>query len=161
MADKAIQDHYPDALAHCYGCGRLNPHGLHIESHWDGQRGIATFRPLAHQIAIPGFVYGGLIASLIDCHAIGTAAAAATDAAGHTLDSNPDLRFVTASLHVDYLAPTPIDTVLELCGTAAEIKPNKVTVDVTLTADGRACARGRVIAVRMPATMRPREGNDP
>jgi hypothetical protein len=25
QADKAFQDDYPDNVAHCYGCGRLNP----------------------------------------------------------------------------------------------------------------------------------------
>lgn len=157
MARTSIQDYYPDDVAHCYGCGRLNPHGLHIQSRWNGRQAVASFRPLPHHIAIPGYVYGGLIASLIDCHGVGTAAAAATQAAGLEMDSNPDLRFVTAALHVDYLAPTPIDTTLELIGTVAELKPNKVTVEVTLTADGRACARGRVIAVRMPDSMLPGE----
>jgi hypothetical protein len=36
MMDKAVQDYYPDQFAHCYGCGRLNPEGLHIKSYWDG-----------------------------------------------------------------------------------------------------------------------------
>ena len=146
MTAKAIQDHYPDALAPGYGRGRLNPHGLPVESHRDGRRATSTFRPLPHLLPFPGFGYWGMSASLFDCVAIGTAAAASTAAEGRTLETEPDLRFVTASLHVDYLAPTPIDTPLELTGTVAEVKPNKVTVDVTLTADGRACARGRVIA---------------
>jgi hypothetical protein len=28
MTEKAFQDNYSDALSVCYGCGRLNPHGL-------------------------------------------------------------------------------------------------------------------------------------
>ncbi|MFA5896987.1 MAG: PaaI family thioesterase, partial [Thermoplasmata archaeon] len=29
---KAFQDTYPDELAHCYGCGRLNEKGLHLRT---------------------------------------------------------------------------------------------------------------------------------
>ena len=78
----AIQDQYPDSFAHCYGCGRHNALGLHVRTEWNGSEGVARFQPRPEHIAIPGFVYGGLLASLIDCHAIGTAAAAAMAASG-------------------------------------------------------------------------------
>ena len=81
-SENAFQDFYPDELSHCYGCGRLNEHGLQIKSYWDGEETIAVFTPKPYHTAIPGYVYGGLIASLIDCHATGTASAAATSAAG-------------------------------------------------------------------------------
>jgi acyl-CoA thioesterase FadM len=58
---------------------------------------------------------------------------------------------VTASLHVDYLAPTPIDTVLEVRGRVREIKGRKVAIDLTLSAGATVCARGAVVAVQMPA----------
>lgn len=111
--------------------------------------------PQPYHTAIPGFVYGGLIASLIDCHATGTAAAAASRAEGRAVDTLPFLRFVTASLNVDYLAPTPMGVELELRGTAVEIKGRKVVVAVEVRAAGTLCARGRVVAVRMPETMMP------
>ena len=41
MNDDAFQDHYPDQLAHCYGCGRLNPHGHRLRSCWDGDEAVA------------------------------------------------------------------------------------------------------------------------
>ena len=63
---KAFQDYYPDQLAHCYGCGRLNEHGLQIKSYWEGDDSVCHFQPHPHHTAIPGYVYGGLIASLID-----------------------------------------------------------------------------------------------
>jgi acyl-coenzyme A thioesterase PaaI-like protein len=72
----ALQDFYPEQFAHCYGCGRLNPHGLQIKTRWEGEEAVARFLPRPEHIAVPGFVYGGLIASLVDCHSIGTAAAA-------------------------------------------------------------------------------------
>lgn len=146
----AIQDTYPDNVAHCYGCGRLNEHGLQIKSYWDGAEAVCHFRPRPYHTAIPGYVYGGLIASLIDCHATGTAAAAAGQAQGRALGVEPALRFVTASLKVDFLRPTPIDAVLELRGRAVEVKGRKVVLEVTLSAHGELCARGEVVCVQMP-----------
>ncbi|MBN1887823.1 MAG: PaaI family thioesterase [Thermoflexales bacterium] len=157
MKSQAFQDYYPDSLSHCYGCGRLNEHGLHIQSYWDGDESVCTFQPRPYHIAIPGYVYGGLLASLIDCHAVGTAAAAAYRAQGRDMDSSPPLRYLTASLHVDYLRPTPIDATLELRGQVKEIKGRKVVVSVTLSAKGEVCARGEVVAVQVPAHLVPDE----
>ena len=151
-ADKAFQDYYPDDLSHCYGCGRLNEKGLQIKSRWDGEESVCVFTPWPEHMAIPGIVYGGLIASLIDCHGTGTAAAAAYRAEGRDQDSLPPFRFVTASLHVDYIAPTPLGVPLEIRGVVEEIKGRKVIVAATLTANGRVTARGRVVAVRLPGT---------
>jgi acyl-coenzyme A thioesterase PaaI-like protein len=147
---KAFQDYYPDSLSHCYGCGRLNDHGLKIKSYWDGDESVCTFEPWPRHIAIPGFIYGGLIASLIDCHSTGTAAAAAYRAEGREMNTLPPRRFLTASLHVDYLKPTPSGTPLEVRGKVEEIKGRKVVVTSTLSACGVVCAKGRVVAVRVP-----------
>lgn len=152
MSQKAFQDYYPDHLSYCYGCGRLNEHGLQIKSYWDadGEESLCIFTPRSHHTAIPGYVYGGLIASLIDCHATGTAAAAAYRAEGRSMDTEPPQRFLTGTLHVEYLRPTPIDGPLELRAHATEIKGRKVVVSVRLFAQGELCARGEVITIRMP-----------
>ena len=155
MTRQAFQDYYPDQLSYCYGCGRLNEHGLQIKSYWDGDESVATFTPRPYHIAIPGFVYGGLIASLIDCHGTGTAAAAMYRAEGRALDTLPPFRFVTASLHVDYLKPTPLGALLEVRGAVKEIKGRKVVVSATLAANGVVCARGEVVAVQMPENLLP------
>jgi hypothetical protein len=83
---QAIQDTYPDDLGHCCGCGKNNPHGLRLKSYWRDGEAVAHFTPQPHHVAVPGFVYGGLIASLIDCHATGTASAAAYAAQGREMD---------------------------------------------------------------------------
>lgn len=150
MNQKAFQDYYPDDLSHCYGCGRLNEHGLQIKSYWDGEETVCTFHPKPYHIGIPGYAFGGLIASLIDCHCTGTAAAAAYRAEGRAMDTEPPLRFVTASLHVDFLRPTPLGAPLEIRGTVKEIKGRKVVVAATVSAEGEVCARGEVVAVQMP-----------
>ncbi|MGE5264700.1 MAG: PaaI family thioesterase [Acidobacteriota bacterium] len=150
MAQKAFQDYYADQTSHCYGCGRLNEHGLQIKSYWDGDESVCRFEPRPYHTAIPGYVYGGLIASLIDCHSTGTAAAAAYRAQGRAMDTLPPLRFVTGSLKVDYVRPTPIGVPLEVRATVKEIKGRKVVVAATLSANGEVCARGEVVAVQMP-----------
>jgi acyl-coenzyme A thioesterase PaaI-like protein len=150
MGDKAFQDYYPDDLSYCYGCGRLNEHGLQIKSFWDGDETVCLFQPRPYHTAVPGYVYGGLIASLIDCHSTGTAAAAAYRHEGRAMESLPPRRFLTAALHVDYLRPTPIDTTLEIRARVKEIKGRKVVVESTLSARGEVCARGEVVAVQLP-----------
>jgi acyl-coenzyme A thioesterase PaaI-like protein len=150
MTQKAFQDYYPDQVSHCYGCGRLNEHGLRIKSYWEGDESVCVFNPKPYHTAIPGYVYGGLIASLIDCHSTGTAAAAAYRAEGRAMDTEPSLRFVTASLHVDFLKPTPLGVSLELRSSVKEIKGRKVVVSTSLSARGEVCARGEVVAVQMP-----------
>lgn len=153
MRKKAFQDYYPDQLAYCFGCGRLNEHGHQLKSYWDGEETVAEFTPEPFHIAIPGFVYGGLIASLIDCHGTGTAAAAAYRREGRSMDSDPPLRFVTASLRVDYLKPTPLGVPLEVRGRVEELKVRKVVVRETVSAEGMVCAQGTVVAVQMPEGM--------
>ncbi len=153
MTEKAFQDYYSEEFSHCYGCGRKNEHGHQIKSHWDGEESVAVFQPEPYHIAIPGFVYGGLIASLIDCHGTGTAAAATYRELGRAMDSTPALRFVTASLKVDFLAPTPLGVPLEIRATVSQITPKKVVVDEKVTANGKICATGQVIAVKMPDSM--------
>ena len=148
--EKAFQDYYPDDTSHCYGCGRLNSAGLQIKSYWDGEETVCRFDPKPYHTAIPGFVYGGLIASLIDCHSTGTAAAAAYRAAGRAMNTDPPLRFLTAALHVDYLRPTPIDGPLEVRARVKEIKGRKVVVSSQLLGGGQVCARGEVVAVQVP-----------
>lgn len=147
---KAFQDYYPEDTSYCYGCGRLNEKGLQIKSYWDGEQSVARFVPRPEHMAVPGYVYGGLLASLIDCHGTGTAAAATARAENREIDSMPAIRFVTGSLKVDYLRPTPLGPELELRGTVKEIKPRKVVVAIDLLAEGEVCVRGEVIAVRLP-----------
>ncbi len=149
----AVQDYYPEDVAHCFGCGRLNDHGHQIKTYWEGDEAVARFTPKPYYIAIPGYVYGGLIASLIDCHSMGTAAAASERAAGREIGDAPAPRFVTAALHVDYLRPTPLGPELEIRGRVKDLGERKVLVEATVSANGTVTARGEVVAVRMPETM--------
>ena len=155
MKGKAFQDYYPADVAQCYGCGRLNEQGHQIKSYWDGEETVCIYTPKPYHTAIPGYVYGGMVASLIDCHGTGTAAAAGYKAEGREMDTDPPLRYVTASLKVDYLKPTPLGPPLEVRGKIEEVKGRKVVVEVTVSANGEICAQGEVIAVQMPEHLKP------
>ena len=150
IGNPAFQDLYPDAWSHCYGCGRLNEKGLHVRSFWDGEETVATVAPRPEHTALPGMVYGGLIASAIDCHSTGSAAAAAHRAAGGKLGDGFLPRFVTGTLTVEYLAPTPIDRPMELRSTIVEVKSRKVRVATELSSGGKLCARGQAVLLRVP-----------
>jgi acyl-coenzyme A thioesterase PaaI-like protein len=150
MTQVPFQDYYPDHMAHCYGCGRLNEHGHQIKSLWEGEESVCYFDPKPYHTAVPGYVYGGLLASLIDCHGTGTAAAAAYRQAGRPMDSLPALRYLTASLHVDYLKPTPLGVTLEVRGTLKEIRGRKAVIEERIVANGIVTVRGEVVAVQVP-----------
>ena len=152
MSRSAIQDLYPDDLAHCFGCGRHNPHGHQLKSYIEGENVVARFTPEDHDVSIPGFVYGGLLASLADCHAMATASAA-------DLGSSPEdaPRYVTASLRVDYLKPTRLGVELQILGRVTERSPRKKIVAVTISAAGTIRVSAEVVAVRMPKEMVPAE----
>jgi len=71
------------------------------------------------------------------------------------MDTLPPLRFVTASLHVDFLLPTPLGVPLEIRGKVKLIKGRRVVVEARLFAQGKVCAQGEVVAVQIPENMRP------
>lgn len=150
MNTKAFQDYYPDHLSHCYGCGKLNQHGYQIKTVWDGEETLTTFTPKPYHTAIPGFVYGGLLASLIDCHATGSAAAAMYKHENREMDTEPSFRFLTGSLFVKYIKPTPIDCAMQIRGRVKEISGKKVTVEVNVFAKGIITVQGEVVAIQVP-----------
>jgi acyl-coenzyme A thioesterase PaaI-like protein len=147
MSEPAIQDLYHEDYAHCYGCGRNNPHGLQLKSYWQGEECICRHTPKSHYSGgVPGFLYGGMVASLLDCHGAATAAAAKSRQSG-----GPVARFVTASLTVDFAKPTPLGVELELRGKVTEISGRKVYVDLEMYAGEIRTATGRVLMIELVA----------
>lgn len=151
----AIQDDYPDEFAWCYGCGRLNKDGLHFRTGWDGDQTVTIYEPKKEHLAVPGFVYGGLIASFIDCHGTGSASLALHRKNGYEPGSGVEPpRFVTASLHVDFLKPTPHGVPLKAIGKVEEIHPKKWKVYTEVYANDSLVVKGEVVAVVMPDTFK-------
>ena len=148
MPTSFIQDYYPEKQANCFGCGVNNPLGHHLQSYWDGEKALCRFTPGPEQTAFPGAVYGGLIASLIDCHSAACATAAAYQAEGREPGSTPVITMVTGELKVSYKAPTPMGAELVLAARALEIHPRKVLVLCELGPEGKVTAVGNSIFVR-------------
>jgi acyl-coenzyme A thioesterase PaaI-like protein len=150
---EAFQDFYPDDYAHCYGCGKDNPKGYQLKTRWADEAAgetVTTYRPRPEHMAVPGYVYGGLIASVIDCSGTGSAAAAAYRAAGRKVGEGAPFRFVTGRLTVNYLKPTPLGPELTIRCRIEEVKGRKVTVSAELSADGVVTATGEVVAIEIP-----------
>ena len=154
MLEPAIQDFYDDTMVHCYGCGIRNSAGHQFRTRWVAEdRTLTRFTPAPEHTALPGFVYGGIVASLIDCSGTGSAALAAARDRGIDPAATGAPRFVTGTLEVRYLAPTPLGPELECRGRIEEVKGRKVTVVLSVTADGAEVATGRVIALEAPPNM--------
>ncbi len=150
---KAIQDHYAAQFAHCFGCGPANPHGHQLKSYLVGEQVIARFTPEAkYSGGYPGNVYGGLIASLLDCHGTAAAAAFALRSLGLEMkDGLTGIRFVTASLKIDFKRPTPIGVELTIVATLRSLDHRKAEVALTLGAGSEVWVSGEMLAIKLDA----------
>jgi acyl-coenzyme A thioesterase PaaI-like protein len=151
MTERAIQDCYPPEFAHCYGCGPSNPSGLHLKSYLTGDRTTARYTPDSRFCGgVPNHLYGGMVASLLDCHGTASAAAFAYQSEHRQPgDGLQPIRFVTASLKVDFKRPTPLGVELVLTGRLRALEGRKAWIDLDLTADGVLCAQGEMLAIRL------------
>ena len=147
---------FQDALGenYCWGCGPLNPHGLQMKSYWsgDGDEAICTWQPLPyHTSGAQHILNGGIIAVLMDCHCVCTAVAAAYRAEGRAMTSKPSLFYATASLQVTYLRPTPVAEPVMVRARITSMTERKTLLTCSLYSGGEECARGELVAARVPA----------
>lgn len=155
MERHAFQDRIPDN--YCFGCGPTNQHGLHLKSYWEGEESVSTFLPHAGHSAGPRHVLnGGIIATVIDCHSICTAVADHYRRENRDIGSAPDIWCVTASMSVSYLHPAAIDKPLNLRARVVEASGKKTRVSCTAYSGGQECAKGEVLAIRVPPAWRSR-----
>ena len=151
MVDRAFQDLMKGH--HCFGCGTLNQKGLRIKSYWSGDESICTWLPASHHMAGPKQVLnGGIIATIIDCHCACTAIAAAYQAEGREIGSEPRVLYVTGSLNVKYLRPTPINGEVFLRARVQEEEEKRTTLTCSLFSNKKERVQAEVVAVRVPAT---------
>jgi acyl-coenzyme A thioesterase PaaI-like protein len=141
---QSLQDTYFPQLP-CFGCGPANERGLQLKS-FVGDDGLirAEFRPWAEHDNGLGYLNGGIIATVLDCHS----AAAVT----HTAFENgwpplpgADLPYVTAGLDVRYLRPAPLDSVVSLVGEVVDASESEMTALVRLEWDGKERATGSAL----------------
>lgn len=140
---------------HCWGCGADNDQGLQLKSYRDGDGAVSIWQPRPPFFAGPTHILnGGIVASLIDCHSVCTAIAEAYRAEGRDIGSPPDIWCATASLSVTFLHPTPLDAPVTLRAKVIDRTGRRATVSCSLESHGRECARGEVVAVRVPESWR-------
>jgi acyl-coenzyme A thioesterase PaaI-like protein len=139
---------------HCWGCGADNPSGLRIKSRWEDQAdriAVATFEAgPAHWAGPKHVLNGGIVATVLDCHAICTAIADAYAREGRGIGEGEPVWFATGSITVRYVAPAPVDRPLLARARIGAVEPQKTLVSAGLF-DGEAlCASADVVAVRVP-----------
>ena len=149
----AFQDLIP--RNNCWGCGPNNQQGLRIKSYWDSDEAVCAWQPRPPFFAGPEHILnGGIIATLIDCHGVCTAIADLYRSEGRDIGSPPDVWCATAALNVTYLRPTPLDQPVTLRARVTDRGERKTAVVCSLYSDGQECARGEVVAVRVPEDWR-------
>ncbi len=144
-----FQDHMPDNV--CFGCGTMNHEGLQIKSYWDesGEQAICVWQPEHRYRGWHQVLNGGILATLIDCHSMGAALAAAYQAENRPIGSQPVYRYATGTISVRYLKPTPMDTPIELRARVLELSGRKARVVCDVFAQGDKTAEADVVGIRV------------
>ncbi len=141
-----FQDHMPENV--CFGCGH-NHEGLQIKSYWDGDIAVCKWTSEVKYHGWSDLMNGGIMATLIDCHCMGTAMADAYRRENRNLDTAPVYRYATGTLSVKYLKPTPNDNV-ELRAKIVEVKGRKTVMTCEfLSSAGEVTAVADVVGIRV------------
>ena len=126
MSELSIQERlYPNLR--CFGCGHANADGLHLRSYERADGFFASFTAEPKYDNGNGFVNGGILSTILDCH---TAAVVLTTAhvKGWIRPEDGDLSFVTAGFDVRFLRPTPLGRELELFAKPETFDENEMIV---------------------------------
>ena len=143
MTSPSIQERLVPQLT-CFGCGPANEHGLRLRS-FPGDDGVtATFTPWPEHDNGLGYLNGGIISTLLDCH---SAAAVVHEADVRDWGPLPGaaLPYVTAGLDVRFLRPAPLTEAVELLAVVTDASEAQMTVDVQLRWDGKPRAAATAI----------------
>ena len=112
---------------------------------------VARFTPMPHHCAGPKhFVNGGIIATILDCHCVCTAAAMTYRDDGREIGSQPEVYCATTRLEVEYRRPTPMGVELTLAARILERLERGYVLSCRLEAAGKECVTAQVEAVRVP-----------
>ena len=101
---------YPDLP--CFGCGPGNAKGLRLKSYplgdAVGDPVTATFLPWPEHDNGLGYLNGGIIGTVLDCHSAAAVMLEADLRGWSPLPGRRPLSYVTAGLDVRYLRPAPL-----------------------------------------------------
>ncbi len=149
LEEEALQDKWPDLGTYCWGCGRNNDQGLKIKSYWEGDECVCTWKPKRYHCAYPGRGCGGIIATILDCHCLNTAASAAHKAEGREVGTEPPIVYATGSLFVKFLKPTPLNKPWVFRARVKEMLERKITVSCSLFVKEKEFVTGEIVAIRI------------
>ncbi|HEY6932373.1 MAG TPA: PaaI family thioesterase [Marmoricola sp.] len=127
---QSLQERYFPDLP-CFGCGPANEKGLRLRSFPEDDEVVARFLPWPEHDNGLGYLNGGIIATVLDCHS----AAAVTHEAfrsGWRPLAGAALPYVTAGLDVHFLRPSPLTEEVLLRAHVVEASEAEITADVTL-----------------------------
>ena len=127
------------ADAPCFGCGPGNAKGLRLKSFPADDAVRASFWPWPEHDNGLGFLNGGIIATLLDCH---SAAAVVLAAEQRGLVPDGTLQYVTAGIDVRYLRPSPLREPAELVARLVSADESEIVVDAQLWWQDRLRATG-------------------
>lgn len=147
IPSKYFQDYIPGNV--CFGCGRDSHDGLQISSFWKGDDAICIYNSHDRYQGWKNIMNGGIIATLIDCHTMCTAAAHAYNMEERELGSLPIYKYATGTITVKYLKPTPNDKPVTLKARVTEQKGKKSTLECEVYVDGVKTAEAKVIGIRV------------
>ncbi|MCP9017739.1 thioesterase [Streptococcus sp. CF8-6] len=147
----AIQDRYGERFQHCWGCGPKNDLGLHLKTYpsIDGKSCISRIKlENAYTGGVPSNVFGGMIATIFDCHGTASAAWFAHHQKGLELTESTVIgRFITARLEIDYLSPSPIEDEIVVTSTLEELGERKAIIAMEMTVATKVRAKAKMVAV--------------
>lgn len=157
MSKDYFQLHMPENV--CFGCGVSNEEGLHVQSYWEGEESVCQWESEEKYHGWAKLLNGGILATIIDCHCMGTAMADAYRKEGRSLDSDPVYRYATGTLNIKYLKPTPNDQRIELRAKVTEVKGRKTVMQCRSLVAGVVTAEAEVIAIRVYDSSQDQGGN--
>jgi acyl-coenzyme A thioesterase PaaI-like protein len=131
---QSIQERLYPSLT-CFGCGHANPRGLKLRSFLDDGVVTARFTPWPEHDNGMGYLNGGIISTILDCH--GGAAVIAEAHRREWFTAGLPLSYVTAGLDVRFLRPTPLRETLLLRAKLLEASESAMTVDLEAVWDGK------------------------
>lgn len=146
-----VQDELPvgSPIRQCFGCGADNEHGMQIKSYWDGEEMVCRWTPRPYHTAVGlSILCGGVGATIMDCHSMWTAMVTVWQREGLDATDSDLPMYLTRSLKIDYLRPTPLNQELTLRARVVKIGERSVTVSCSLYAGDVECARSETVAVR-------------
>ncbi len=128
----------------CYGCGADNPAGLRLKSHVQGDELVARWRAREHHLSYPGFLNGGVAATLMDCHAVCAAFVADLEGLGLDPGDAPERLPAgwTKAMNLEFLKPVPLSAEISLRAKVVGKGDKSRRVKCSLYVDGQECVRG-------------------